>query len=205
MKTTEEIVNLLKTNGPMTAQAIADVLNMTSMGARQHLLQLEQSGDLGHEDRKAKRGRPTRYWFLSSNDHPQFADRHNELTLQLIDSVKEVFGEEGLSKLIESREKSTEQLYQQQLAAIADLTQRVEKLAEIRTTEGYMATVEEQDGAVWLLENHCPICAAATACQGFCRSELELFQSLFSKLAEVSRQEHIVTGARRCAYRFLPR
>jgi predicted ArsR family transcriptional regulator len=41
-----------------------------------------------------------------------------------------------------------------------------------------MAEVKTQaDGSCLLIENHCPICAAAEACQGFCRSELEVFQA----------------------------
>jgi predicted ArsR family transcriptional regulator len=52
-----------------------------------------------------------------------------------------------------------------------------------------------------LLENHCPICAAATVCQGFCRSELDLFRALLGPGVAVERMEHVVAGARRCAYR----
>ena len=62
---------------------------------------------------------------------------------------------------------------------------------------------QEEDGSLMLVENHCPICAAATACAGFCRSELETFRSVLS--AKVERSEHILLGARRCAYRITPR
>ena len=58
---------------------------------------------------------------------------------------------------------------------------------------------EEADGSLVLVENHCPICAAATACQGFCRAELDVFRSVLGD-ADVTRNEHIVSGARRCSY-----
>ncbi|ARO29186.1 transcriptional regulator domain-containing protein [Rhizobium sp. NXC14] len=45
--------------------------------------------------------------------------------------------------------------------------------------------------------------AAATACAGFCRSELETFRAVLG--ADVERSEHILTGARRCAYRITAR
>ena len=61
----------------------------------------------------------------------------------------------------------------------------------------------QEDGSYLLLENHCPICAAAEACQGFCRSELLLFRALLAP-ATVERTEHILDGARRCAYRVTP-
>lgn len=57
----------------------------------------------------------------------------------------------------------------------------------------------------WLLiENHCPICAAAESCQQFCRTELALFQQLFAETATVSRVDHLLSGARRCAYKLVP-
>jgi predicted ArsR family transcriptional regulator len=56
-----------------------------------------------------------------------------------------------------------------------------------------------------LIENHCPICAAARACQNFCRAELEVFRQALGEGAEVTREEHLLLGARRCAYRITPR
>ncbi|MDQ3753204.1 MAG: MarR family transcriptional regulator, partial [Acidobacteriota bacterium] len=73
------------------------------------------------------------------------------------------------------------------------------------TEEGYMAEVKSEDGGSYLLvENHCPICAAANACQGFCATELDLFRSVLGPGVEVERVEHIVSGDRRCAYRVTP-
>jgi len=74
-------------------------------------------------------------------------------------------------------------------------------LANIRSDEGYMATIEEKEDAFWLLENPCSICAAASTCLNFCRSKLHLFQKLFKELATITREEHIMQGARRCAYK----
>jgi predicted ArsR family transcriptional regulator len=72
----------------------------------------------------------------------------------------------------------------------------------VRTEEGYMAEVRREKGGSFLLvENHCPICAAANACQGFCSTELDLFRSVLGPGVEVERVEHIVSGDRRCAYR----
>lgn len=82
---------------------------------------------------------------------------------------------------------------------------RVARLAELRTREGYMAAwTEEADGSFLLVESHCPICAAATVCQGFCRSELDIFRTVLGPDARVERSEHLLAGARRCAYRIEP-
>ena len=205
MKSTEKILHLLKSQGSMTARSLADELDMTTMGVRQHLLSLEQSQDVEFEDRKAPRGRPTRYWSLTNQSNEHFEDRHSELTLQLIDSVKNLFGDDGLDKLITAREEKMYQSYLTSLPKSLSLNQRLNILAEIRSKEGYMAAIHQKKDEYWLTENHCPICAAAKRCQNFCRSELKLFQSLFDEQADVSREEHIIEGARRCAYRFNPK
>jgi len=204
MKTSEKIIQLLKTQGPLTAKVLATELSLTTMGVRQHMQALEDEGDIGYEDKKAPRGRPTRYWSLTPKSNSHFSDRHEELSVQLIDSVIMVFGETGLDKLISHREQSSLELYQQRLVGEDTLNAKLCALAELRTLEGYMATVTQEGDNFWLLENHCPICAAASQCLNFCRSELNLFQTLLKEEAEVSREEHIIEGARRCAYRITP-
>ncbi len=67
-----------------------------------------------------------------------------------------------------------------------------------------MATVSKDAGGFRLIENHCPICAAARVCQGFCRSELALFREVLGPGVAVERTEHLLAGGRRCAYRVTP-
>ena len=69
MKTESKILQLIKENGPMTATLLAKQLNLTTMGIRQHMLRLEETGDIDYEDRKADRGRPTRYWSLTTQSN----------------------------------------------------------------------------------------------------------------------------------------
>jgi predicted ArsR family transcriptional regulator len=65
-----------------------------------------------------------------------------------------------------------------------------------------MASVDKEDANSFLLvENHCPICAAAAVCQGLCRSELTAFRAVLGDDVSIERVDHILTGARRCAYR----
>jgi predicted ArsR family transcriptional regulator len=66
--------------------------------------------------------------------------------------------------------------------------------------------VDADDGRGRLLiEHHCPVCDAARACQGLCRSELELFRSVLGPELEVTREQHLLSGDERCVYRVEPR
>ena len=71
-----------------------------------------------------------------------------------------------------------------------------------RVLDSYMASVAKDTlDSFLLIENHCPICAAAAACQGLCRSELEVFRAVLGSDVTVERIDHILAGAPRCAYR----
>lgn len=202
MSSAEQMLYLLKTRGAQTAQTLADALDLTPMGARKHLLALEAKGLLQSEERVEGVGRPGRYWMLTDAGHARFPDRHSDLTLQLIEQVRSLFGEAGLDQLIAAREQQARQHYQAALAGQADLASKVTTLARLRSEEGYMAEAQRDDDGQWLLlENHCPICAAAQTCQGFCRAELTLFQHSLGPTIKVERSEHLLAGARRCAYR----
>ncbi len=202
-KTHQKIIQILKTQGEMTAKLLADELGLTTMGIRQHMLQLEDNGDVIFEDKKAKRGRPTRYWRLTENSNSYFPDGHEMLTVQLIESVKLIFGDVGMDRLISHREKESHKIYSQALSKGKDLFSKLKILAKLRSQEGYMATIVKEDNWYWLLENHCSICAAASECLNFCRSELNLFEELLKNEASISREEHIMQGARRCAYKVI--
>src|SRR5262249_5344869 len=105
----------------------------------------------------------------------------------------------------ESRCTRQQAAYAQHIAPAASLEEKVRQLARLRTEEGYMAEVKpEGKGSFLFLENHCPICAAAAVCRGFCDTELELFRSVLGSDVGVERVEHMVAGDRRCAYRITP-
>jgi predicted ArsR family transcriptional regulator len=205
MKSADRILFLLKTRGPKTAQQLAQLLDLTSMGARRQLEAALEKGYVTYDDVADKVGRPARRWLLTDAGNARFPDRHADLTLQLIEQARAVFGAAGLDQLIGAREKAIEAHYQMEVAARTDMTERVQALADARDAEGYMAEVETQaDGSVLLIENHCPICAAARECQNFCRSELDIFKRVMGEQFEVERAEHMLAGARRCVYVIKP-
>lgn len=202
----ERLLFTLKTRGAMTAHHLARRLDISVVAVRKQLARLAEAGFVTHRELAEGRGRPERLWRLTAEGHQRFPDSHSDLTLELIASVRAVFGEDGLNRLIKERERVAEAAYDAELRGRADLEDRVAALARMRRREGYMAEVERLGGEAFLLvENHCPICAAAEACQGFCRSELAVFRSVLGSDVSVVRTDHILAGARRCAYRIEPR
>lgn len=202
--TIDEILLLLKTRGPQSAADVGERLSISRQAARQHLENLAASGLVAFTTEHKGVGRPVRAWALTELGHQRFPDTHARMTVELLGNIRTEFGEEGLSRLISRRERQVRAAYDKSLAKRASLESRVAGLAALRTAEGYMADWSKQpDGSFILIENHCPICAAAKTCQGFCRSELALFRKVLD--ARVERSEHLLDGARRCAYRIDPK
>ena len=200
------ILYTLKSRGPLGTGALAGTLGITEVGVRQHLAKLQGEGLVGFDDRAGEVGRPKRMWRLTAKGHGRFPDTHGDLTVSLITGIRSVFGEAGLDRLIKARQEAMVTTYRQALEPYPDLGDRVRVLARLRTNEGYMAEFEMRgDGSCLLIEHHCPICAAAKTCQGFCRSELELFQAAFGADVAVTRQEHLLSDGRRCVYRIARR
>jgi len=192
---------LLKTRGRQTSSELAAALGITHEAARQQLVKLAKDGFIEAESAASGVGRPAQFWRLTSLGQSRFPDSHADLTAQLIRTIRAELGEDALEKVIGAREQETRSNYSAELLQAKTLEDRVAKLAAIRTREGYMAEWRADDEGLLLVENHCPICAAVSVCQGFCRSELAIFQDVLGEGATVERVEHIPHGARRCAYR----
>jgi predicted ArsR family transcriptional regulator len=202
--TPDQLLFELKTRGPATTRDLAARVGITRQAAREHLRKLGEAGLVDYTKASAGVGRPGHAWSLTDKGHARFPDTHAQMTVELIESIRAEFGQQGLDRMIVRREQATMQKYEEALQDARTLPERMDRLARLRSLEGYMAqTTQGDDGTYTLVENHCPICAAATACQGFCRSELALFQRLLAP-ARVERFEHLLAGGRRCCYVVAP-
>jgi predicted ArsR family transcriptional regulator len=199
----EGVLYQLKTRGPQTAAQAARRLGVTAMAVRQHLYRLKLAGLVEFTDERRKVGRPARVWRLTSAAAERFPDTHGDLTVEIISAVRAAFGAAGMDKLLRERTRRQLEEYRGKLRpAGTSIAKRALALAEVRRERGYMAECTRMpDGSMLLAENHCPICAAASACQGLCREELALFRAVLGDKARVERTDYIMAGARRCAYR----
>ncbi|OQP42758.1 transcriptional regulator [Niastella yeongjuensis] len=200
-KSADRILLCIKMKGEATLALIASDLGITKEGVRQHLVKLSEDGLINTLNKSDGVGRPTTYYFLTDKALARFPDSHAQLTVDLLRSVKNLLGENALDLLIGDREKQTYSRYENELATCKNIQQKLERLTALRTEEGYMAEWKESDGDWYLTENHCPICAAATECQGFCRAELRNFKQLLGNGYEVTRVQHIITDGTKCVYK----
>jgi predicted ArsR family transcriptional regulator len=186
---------------------------VSPMAIRQHLQSLKADQWVTYQEERRPLGRPVKLWQLTPQSVQRFPDSHAELLVDVLRGVEAIFGSAGIDRLLLDRGQRQTQAYRSKVAEWSDSSlgsapdrldwrRRVNALARLRTQEGYMAEVVEQpEGALLLIENHCPICAAAQTCQKLCSIELEVFRAVLGSTVTVERVEHILQGDRRCVYR----
>ena len=204
-KIKDQIVQRLKADGAQTATALASQLGVSPMAIRQHLQVLLAKDWVTYEEQRQPIGRPVKLWQLTAVTQALFPNNHDELAVGLMQGVATMFGDEGLDALIGYRTQQQIQNYQRSMAVAETWRDRTHTLATLRSQEGYMAEVMEQpDGSLLLIENHCSICAAARSCARLCDAEMKVFSALLPAEVTVRRVEHILQGDRRCSYHILP-
>ncbi|MCU6375727.1 helix-turn-helix transcriptional regulator [Morganella morganii] len=198
----EKLLILLKKHGPMQASEAGEHLGTTGEAARQQFTKLARDGMVEAHSECRGVGRPVQRWHLTALGNKRFPDSHAELTVKILTTIRRELGEDAISRIITARENEARRDYFDKLQGAKTLEERIIRLVAIRTEEGYMAQWEKEPEGSWLIiENHCPICSAARMCQGFCRAELELFQTVLN--ASVERVEYLLTDSRRCVYRVI--
>jgi predicted ArsR family transcriptional regulator len=196
------IVDHLKRVGACTTGDLADALDVTTQAVRPPLAELESKGLVAANPvSTGVRGRPPLGWALTPIAIDLFPDRHRDLTVELLDAMKSALGEDALEKVLLERDRSQLAAVEADMPDGADIATRVEVLAAARTRQGYMAEVVNEGNSMLLIEHHCPVCEAATTCQGLCANEIELFRTVVGPGAEVERTQHLLSGGDRCVYR----
>lgn len=200
--TKRRIVERLKRVESATATDLAAEFGLTDTALRQHLDALEDAGMVTRSIAEPTgRGRPPVHWQLAPAATESFPDRHGDLTVELISSMRSTLGESALERVIAERSNRQTAAYSLALLDAHDLSDRLQRLADLRSDEGYLAEVQCTGDDFVLIEHHCPIGEAAGACGALCTAELDVFRRVLGDDVTVTRTQHLLAGDRRCSYR----
>ena len=198
----QQLIDILKRRGPQSIRILARKMAMTPMGVRQHMTDLAaRQLVVARREEKQVRGRPVQLWQLTRQGHRLFPDKHDELLVDIVESLKN--SPEAINQVISHWRNRLAERYSTPLLTCDSLSARMEMLRNLRSDDGFMAEVRLLPDAWLFVENHCPISQAASACDKFCSAELDMLQSLLQPEASVQRIEHIRDGDRRCAFKIV--
>jgi len=194
-----EIVNALKRSRGLSVNELVDRMRMSYMGIKQHCLTLQRDGYLDTWRRPQKMGRPEMVYRLTRRAHDLFQADSNRFTIELLESVQQIYGTNGPEKLLYN-------LFERKTASLKEkikgvtVAERAKSLAKVRDLEGYMSQFVIDEGGPQILECHTPLQNVLDKYQIIGRFEQEMFAQVLS--TRVRRQETRNSGLYECAFYF---
>jgi len=196
------VLYALRRRGEASAEQIAEQLDMTVSGARQHLSALIRDGWVESAETatpEPKRGRRPLVYAATAAADDLFPKAYGELTNELLGYV-EGTDPKLLDDLFAKRREHRVDNAHARLANKRSLAAKVAELTRILDEDGYLATSERVSPGLYLIiEHNCAIWAVAQRYGQACTSELDFIRAVLPE-ATVERTQHMVAGARRCAY-----
>ena len=201
--TRREIVNILRTAGPLTVGELGDRLGITHVAVRRHLTSLERDGLVTSVQERLPMGRPTRVYSLTDAADELFPKKYGSMTIEVLDFLDQA-GEDLLERFFTNRGNSMVEKYSPEVKPGKTLEDRVARLSEIQMSNGYMAGYEKaEDGSFILKEFNCPVHQVSRKFQQACHHELEFFKTVLGT-SNVERVECIAKGGGCCRYTIAP-
>jgi DeoR family suf operon transcriptional repressor len=196
------VLYAVRRRGEATAEQIAEQLGMTVSGARQHLSALTRDGFVDASELPApepRRGRRTLVYSVTPAADSLFPKAYGELTNELLGYVADA-DPAMLEDLFAKRREQRIKAARARLDPKRSLGAKVAELSRILDEDGYLATHEKVSAGLYLIvEQNCAIWAVAQKYGQACTSEIDFIRAVLPE-ATVERVQHMVAGARRCAY-----
>ena len=197
------ILRSLKLRGPQSVRILSRQLEMTTMGVRHHLADLEKLEFVEQQAaEKQHRGRPVSRWALTRKGNDWFPGAGVELAREMLEVVDVCWGGEGVERVVDERFHRIRERYQEAVQGLEqDTRQRVEHLVSLLSADGYMAEARLLPDGWLLVQNHCPLQACAESYPHFCEAEKRMFCELLGSGVTIEQTDHLLEGDRRCAWR----
>jgi predicted ArsR family transcriptional regulator len=198
------ILERLKTNGPLSVDAITEWKKQPKTAIRRALLSLEKRGLIVRSLIKNKRGRPTLSFSLAPQSKQVFPSKEAEVLSELIKYMLKG----GQRSVLESFFTAYwDQRYTRVMEKISekkcrDLSARIEALKEVLNEDGFYARarLSKNKDQVTLRECHCPISAVAESVDIPCRLEARLISRVLN--ANCISAEPMNSKRNNCLFKF---
>lgn len=195
-------LNALKKRGEMTAEELAETLDMTVSGVRQQLTGLQRDGLVAYEEIRSGPGRPRHRYRLTPAADALYPRAYAELTNELLQYVEDA-DPDMVAQIFERRRERRIAAGHLRLSALP-YPGKVAELAKVLDEDGYLADWQSCDDGTYLVtERNCAIFGVAMRYGQACGSELDFIRAVLPD-ARVERVAHMVAGAHNCSYRIEP-
>ncbi|HWJ68195.1 MAG TPA: metalloregulator ArsR/SmtB family transcription factor [Nocardioides sp.] len=199
--TRQRVVRSILVNGPSTAAALAERLDLTPAAVRRHLDQLLLDDAVVARDPRPVgsrgRGRPAKVFALTEHGRDGFDQQYDDLATEALRFLAETGGDEAVRAFAERRASFIERRFPEVQATNPDASP-AEVLAMVFSDEGYAAAVRELPVVgEQLCQQHCPVSHVAHEFPQLCEAETEAISRVLGthvqRLATIAHGDGVCT------------
>ena len=193
------ILREIKRSQGLSVTELCQRVGLSYMGIKQHCIGLEREGYVDTWRRPKGMGRPEKAYRLTEGAKEFFPSRYPQFSLQILDSVKEIYGSLAPEKILHNIYKAETARYEIKLQKL-DGEARFRGLAQLREEDGYMAEYSFDNSA--RLHRITEFNSAIQDCLESFPVIHDYERQLFEKVlrTKVRREEERVGGLYRCTF-----
>jgi len=199
-ETRRKILTILKNAIGATTTEIAEQLQISDEGARQHLIYLENQGWISRETQRPdvpRSGRPIVHYEITVEGDKLFPKQYDDFSLTLLDTVVENYGEEALHQTLATITNNKVQTWELRLRN-KTLQERLEFLKGFYLEGDSFLTVKEKNGEFFLIEVNCPIRTVAMKYPQICSTTISALARLLG--FQIERVKKFQSGDGQCVF-----
>jgi predicted ArsR family transcriptional regulator len=191
---------MLKSEEPLTVQALAAALGISRNAAHQHIVAMEREGLVERASAIRTKGRPSQGYRLSAAGSATFPRQYALLAKQLLDELSRTLGPAELRRAMERIGRSLADSLRGKVGQ--DPNEAIVEIAALMRDLGYESrAVASEEGPV--IEAHnCVFHDLAMADPAICEVDLALLRTLSGK--SVDHRRCMARGERSCRFAFKP-
>ena len=198
--TRQRVVRSILDNGPSTAAALAERLDLTPAAVRRHLDQLLDEGTVEARQPRSLaargRGRPAKLFALTEAGRDGFDQQYDDLAVQALRFLDETGGDAAVREFAHRRVAFIEERFGDVQRENPQLDP-AEVLAHVLTDEGYAASVRGIPVGEQLCQQHCPVSHVAHEFPQLCEAETQAISRVLGRhvqrLATIAHGDGVCT------------
>ena len=190
---------LLRSDSPLSVQALAVAVGISRNAAHQHVVALEREGLIERASAIRTRGRPSQGFQLSTAGKATFPRQYSLLAKQLLGELSQILGPDQLHGAMQRIGKSLAASLSDKVGANADQ----ELIAGLMRELGYESRVVDGAEGPEIEAHNCVFHDLAKADPSICEVDLALLETLSGKA--VDHRRCMARGEGSCRFYFAPK
>ncbi|MBN1149582.1 MAG: winged helix-turn-helix transcriptional regulator [Anaerolineales bacterium] len=195
--TRERVLHTLLSRERCTINELAEAVAINPISVRHHINRLEAEGLVASEEARHGVGRPWRLYFLTEKGREQFPTRYVQLTMRLLEQLKETMPQPMVAKLFSQMARDLASEYRAEVEGLS-LEERLKLIQNLLTSEGFTVEWERHGDSYHIHEINCPYYRVGQDHPEVCSLDQTLISTLLG--APVQKTQCILRGDAHCTY-----